>query len=424
MRSELKPTRRSFMSSIGALGAMILSPKKMFATASASAAGARAADAKLSGFGASGNVYEELGVTTVINGQGTMTILGGSLMRPEVEAAMALASQHFCSIPELEVAAGKRIAEMLKLPADYTGLVTSGAAAAMQSGLAGILTGDSEQFIQQLPDLTGMKSEVIIQKSHRNGFDHQLRSTGVRLIEIETREDMRKAVNPKTAMMHFSNFLNGAGRIKVDEWVKLGKEYKIPCFNDAAADTPPVSHLWNYAHMGYDLIAFSGGKAIRGPQCAGLLIGRKDLVAYALLNNSPHEDTLGRSQKVGKEEIIGMVKALESYLKEDHEALNKEWQRRLDFISGEVTKIAGVTTSFPTPEIANHVPHMHIKWDPAHIALTPREAGAALRGATPSIVLSSGEHGEALSMNSFMLQPGEEKIIARELVKVLKSHAA
>ncbi len=139
---------------------------------------------------------------------------------------------------------------------------------------------------------------------------------------------------------------------------------------------------------------------------------------------SPHEDTLGRSQKVGKEEIVGMVKALESYLKEDHEALNKEWQRRLDFISAQVTKIAGVTTSFPAQEIANHVPHMHIKWDSARIALTPRDATAALRGAKPSIVLSSGEHGEALSMNSFMLQPGEEKIIAQELVKVLKSHAA
>ena len=421
MRSELKPTRRSFMSSIGALGAMILSPKKMFATASASAAGARAADAKLSGFGASGNVYEELGVTTVINGQGTMTILGGSLMRPEVEAAMALASQHFCSIPELEVAAGKRIAEMLRLPADYTGLVTSGAAAAMQSGLAGILTGDNEQFIQQLPDLTGMKSEVIIQKSHRNGFDHQLRSTGVRLIEIETREDLRKAVNPKTAMMHFSNFLNAAGRIKVDEWVKLAKEYKIPCLNDAAADTPPVSHLWDYAHMRYDLIAFSGGKAIRGPQCAGLLIGRKDLVAYALLNNSPHEDTLGRSQKVGKEEIIGMIKALESYLKEDHEALTKEWWRRLDGISAEITKVPGVSASFTVPEVANHVPHLEIHWDPRHISLTPVDAVKQLRSGKPSIVVASTETG--LIMNSFMLQPGEEKIMGESLVKFFRGQS-
>lgn len=417
MAHIVKSTRRSFMSGIGALGAALLSPRKLFASGGA----ARGADAKLSGFGASGNVYEELGVTTVINGQGTMTILGGSLMRPEVEAAMALASQHFCSIPELEVAAGKRIAEMLKLPADYTGLVTSGAAAAMQSGLAGILTGDNEQFIQQLPDLTGMKSEVVIQKAHRNGFDHQLRSTGVRLIEIETREDLRKAVNPKTAMMHFSNFLNSAGRIKVDEWVKLAKEYKIPCFNDAAADTPPVSHLWDYAHMGYDLIAFSGGKAIRGPQCAGLLIGRKDLVAYALLNNSPHEDTLGRSQKVGKEEIIGMIKALESYLKEDHEALTKEWWRRLDSISAEITKVPGVSASFTVPEVANHVPHLEIHWDPRHISLTPVDAVKQLRGGKPSIVVASTETG--LILNSFMLQPGEEKIMGESLVKFFQAQS-
>jgi uncharacterized pyridoxal phosphate-dependent enzyme len=414
MTSKLNSTRRSFMSSVGALGAALLSPRKLFAAGGA----APTADAKLTGFGASGNVYEELGVTTVINGQGTMTVLGGSLMRPEVEAAMALASQHFCSIPELEVAAGKRIAEMLKLPADYTGLVTSGAAAAMQSGLAGILTGDSEQFIQQLPDLTGMKSEVVIQKSHRNGFDHQLRSTGAKLIEIETRDDLRKAVNPKTAMMHFSNFLNAAGRIKVDEWVKLGKEYKIPCFNDAAADTPPVSHLWDYAHMGYDLIAFSGGKAIRGPQCAGLLIGRKDLVAYALLNNSPHEDTLGRSQKVGKEEIIGMIKALESYLKEDHDALTKEWWRRLDSISAEITKVPGVSTSFTVPDVANHVPHLEIHWDPRHISLTPVDAVKQLRSGKPSIVVASTETG--LIMNSFMLQPGEEKIMGESLVKFFR----
>jgi len=420
MTLNSKPTRRSFVSTVAAVGAAILSPRKLFAAASSGPA--RPADAKLSGFGASGNVYEELGVTTVINGQGTMTVLGGSLMRPEVEAAMTLASQHFCSIPELEVAAGKRIAEMLKLPSGYTGLVTSGAAAAMQSGLAGILTGDNEQFIQQLPDLTGMKSEVIIQKSHRNGFDHQLRSTGVKLIEIETVADLRKALNSKTAMMHFSNFANATGQIKVDEWVKLSKEYKIPCFNDAAADTPPVSHLWDYANMGYDLIAFSGGKAIRGPQCAGLLIGRKDLVAYALLNNSPHEDTLGRGQKVGKEEIIGMIKALESYLKEDHDALTKEWWRRLDSISAEISRVPGVSASFSVPDIANHVPHLEIHWDPRHISLQPREAAHQLRSGKPSIVLASNESG--LIMNSFMLQPGEEKIIADRLTQLLRAHSA
>ena len=412
--------RRTFLGTLGALMGTIFSPRKALALPAAGAS----KSAHVSGFGATGNVYEELGITTLINGQGTMTVLGGSMMRPEVEAVMAMAGRHFVSIPDLEVAAGKRIAEMLKLPDGYSALVTSGAAAAMQSGLAGILTGSNPKFIEQLPDLTGMKTEVIIQKSHRNGFDHQLRSTGVKLIVVESREDLKKAINPQTTMMHFSNFADNEGQIKVEEWVKLAHENQIPAFIDAAADTPPVSHLWDYANMGYDLIAFSGGKAIRGPQCAGLLVGKQDLVANALLNNSPHEDTIGRSQKVGKEEIVGMVKALESYLKEDHEALNKEWQRRLDFVSSQVTKIPGVTTSFPTPEIANHVPHLHIKWDATKIKLTPHEVTTALRAAKPSIVLSSGEHGEALSMNSFMLKPGEEKIIATELVKFLKAHTA
>ena len=171
-------------------------------------------------------------------------------------------------------------------------------------------------------------------------------------------------------MMHFTNFANAAGEIKVDEWLKLAKEYNSSRMNDAAADTPPVSHLWDYADMGYDLITFSGGKAMRGPQCAGLLIGRKDLVANALLNNSPHEDTLGRSSKVGKEEIIGMVKALELYLGEDHEALAKEWQACLEFISRQIVQVAGVSTAFFVPDIANHVPHMQITWDAANLSGT------------------------------------------------------
>jgi L-seryl-tRNA(Ser) seleniumtransferase len=406
------------MGSLGALTAAMSNPRKLLSSPTPQP------DAKITGFGSTGNVYDELGVTTVINGQGTMTVLGGSLMRPEVEAVMAQAGKHFVSIPDLEVAAGKRIVEMLKLPADYSAIVTSGAAAAMQSGLAGILTGDNPKFIEQIPDLTGMKSEVLIQKSHRNPFDHQLRNTGAKLMVIETRDELRKAVSPNTAMMHFSNFANEEGQIKVDEWVKLGKELNIPTFIDAAADTPPVSHLWDYANMGYDLIAFSGGKAIRGPQCAGLLLGRKDLVAYALLNNSPHEDTIGRSQKVGKEEIVGMVKALECYLNDDQEALNKEWQHRLELISAKVSTLPSVTTSYFLPDMANHVPHMEIKWDPQRLKITPRDVSSTLRKGTPSIVVSTGERRGALSMNSFMLQPGEDAIIADKLYDLLKAHSA
>jgi seryl-tRNA(Sec) selenium transferase len=224
-------------------------------------------------------------------------------------------------------------------------------------------------------------------------------------------------------MMHFSNFANASGQIKVDEWVKLAKEFKVPCMNDAAADTPPVSHLSDYANMGYDLITFSGGKAIRGPQCAGMLIGRKELVANAFLNNSPHEDTIGRSQKVGKEEIVGMVKALELFLNEDHDALWKDWQSQLDYVSKQVTRVSGVSTSFFVPDIANHVPHMAITWDPDKVSITHEEVTKALRDSQPSIVLGGGENRPGLVMCSFMLQPGEHKIVAEKLAGVLRQHS-
>jgi len=419
MQLNLKWNRRGFLGTATALAGALLSPGKLFSLSGRNPS----ATLPISGFGQTGNPYDELGVTTVINCEGTMTMLGGSVLRPELEAVMAMAGRHFVSIPELEVAAGRRIAEMLKLPEGYGALVTSGAAAAIQSGLAGILTGNDEARIRQLPDLTGMKSEVIIQKSHRNPFDHQLRSTGVKLIEIETRDQLQQAISDRTAMMHFTNFANAAGQIKVDEWPKLAKQYNVPCMNDAAADTPPVSHLWDYAVMGYDLVTFSGGKAMRGPQCAGLLIGRKELVANALLNNSPHEDTLGRSQKVGKEEIIGMVKALELYLKEDHEMLAREWQDRLVGISRELAKIPGVSTNYFTPDIANHVPHMQIIWD-SRISLTPEQVSKLLRGSKPAIVMSAGEDRPGLAMNSFMLQPGEDKIVAEQLSRILREHSA
>jgi len=423
MNLKTRWNRRTFLGSAGVVAGTLLNARKAFGFTGAAVEPKVAGVAeKITGFGSTGNVYEELGLTTVINAQGTMTYLGGSLPHPEVEAVMALAGQHFVPIVELEVAAGKRICELLKLPPEYDAIVTCGAAAGMQSGLAGILTGNNPKFIEQIPDLTGMKSEVIIQKSHRNPFDHQLRNTGAKLVVVETREDVKKAINPQTAMMHFSNFANASGQIKVDEWVKLAHENDLPAFIDAAADTPPVSNLWNFAKMGYDLIAFSGGKAIRGPQCAGLLIGKKELVANALLNNSPHEDVIGRSQKVGKEEIVGMVKALEIYLNEDHGAIEKEWWRRLDAISSEVTRVPGVTTAYHVPDVANHVPHMNIFWDPRKISLSPRDASKAMREGKPSVVIGGSESG--LGMSSFMLKPGEEKIIAARLVELLKSHTA
>src|SRR5215469_8834862 len=232
MHSIHRWNRRSFLGGLSVLASFALGITKVFA-GSPTRETQHARNGKLTGLGQTGNVYEELGVTTVINGEGTMTMLGGSLIRPEVEAVMTLASRHFVSIPALEAAAGKRIAEMLKLPQAYGAIVTSGAAAAMQSGYAGILTGSNEAFIKQLPDLTGLKSEVIIQKSHRNPFDHQISATGVKLIEIETREDLHGAINSRTAAMHFTNFANAQGQIKVDEWVKIARQVQLPTLIDA-----------------------------------------------------------------------------------------------------------------------------------------------------------------------------------------------
>ena len=395
-------------------------------SAKAAADGKVPPPAKLTGLGATGDIYAELGVTPVINAQATMTTLGGSLMSPEVETVMAEAARHFVSIPELNIAAGNRIAQMLKLDESHTALVTGGAAAALEVGLAGILTGDNAQFIRQLPDLSGMKTEVLIQKKHRYAFDHQLRATGIKFVEVETSDDVDRAVNSQTAMMHFANWLNPEGQIKVDEWVKLAKKHNLPCFNDAAADVPPVSHLCEYTNMGYDLVTFSGGKAIRGPQCAGLLIGRKDLIRYATLNMSPYEDVLGRSSKVGKEEIVGMVKALELFLQEDHDALATEWGHRLQTVSAKVAGIPGVQTSFFEPEIANHFPTMRLSWNPAEIPMTAKQVGMALRNGKPSIAVGFGEQGEdhAIQVTSFLLKPGEEKIVGEQIAAVLKQRQA
>src|SRR5260370_10441534 len=258
MRIKNLLNRRNFLGSAGLLAGMVLNARRAFGLSAGGVSGQATPD-KLTGFGSTGNVYEELGVPPVINGQGRMTYLGGSRPRPEVEAAMAIAAQHFVPIVDLEVAAGKRICQLLKLPPEYDAIVTCGAAAGMQSGLAGILTGNNPKFIEQLPDLTGMKSEVIIQKSHRNPFDHQLRSTGAKLVVVESREDITQAINPQTAMMHFSNFANAAGQIKVEEWVKLAHENQIPPFIDPAAATPPASHPSPYPTMAYSLIPSTPG---------------------------------------------------------------------------------------------------------------------------------------------------------------------
>jgi uncharacterized pyridoxal phosphate-dependent enzyme len=412
--------RRGFLGSLGFLAGSLFGGQRLLA-ASGAASKQGAWSGKITGLGESGNVYEELGLTTVINGQGTETVLGGSLIRPEVKAVMDLASEHFVVIMDLEAAAGRRISDMLKLPPGYGAIVTSGAASAIQNGYSGILTGSNETYIRQIPDLTGMKSEVIIQRSHRSGWDHQIRTTGAKLIEVETVDDVHRAISERTAAMHFLNLSDPDGRIKREDWVKLAHAANLPAFLDAAADIPPKSRLSDYANIGFDLIAVSGGKAIRGPQCTGLLIGRQEIVHNALLNMSPNEDTMGRPTKVGKEEIVGLVKALELYLAEDQGALDKEQWRQLDTISTKVSKIAGVTVTRDVPEIANHFPALQVHLDPTHFSATPHDITEQLIRMKPSIVLTEGS--STIEMTAIDLKPGEDKIIADALASALVAHS-
>ena len=228
--------------------------------------------------------FRDLGVRPFINAAGTYTAMTASLMPPEVMEAIAYASRHYVMLDELHDKVGERIAALLHAEA---AMVTSGAAAALTLGTAAVLTGTDRQKIVDLPNLAGMKSEVIIQKAHRFGYEHAVRNCGVTLVEVETPEDVDRAVNDKTAMMLFYNNNNQEGRIQDDAFVQLGKKHGIPTLNDAAADVPPVENLWKYTKMGFDLVAFSGGKGLRGPQSAGLLLGRKDLIAAARLNAPP-----------------------------------------------------------------------------------------------------------------------------------------
>jgi L-seryl-tRNA(Ser) seleniumtransferase len=241
-------------------------------------------------------------------------------------------------------------------------------------------------------------------------------------VEVESREDLERAVNKQTAMMLFYNNNNPEGRIRDEEFVQLGKKHGIPTLNDAAADVPPVDNLWKYTKMGFDLVAFSGGKGLRGPQSAGMLLGRKDLIAAARLNAPPNGNTIGRGLKVNKEEMLGILMALERYLAKDHAAERREFDARAEAIRSGVAPVPGVKAEIFVPEVANHVPHVKISWDAAAKGLTPNDAVNALRAGEPSIGTRS--EGDALVIGVWMMQPGEDKIVARRLRQVLEAPAA
>jgi L-seryl-tRNA(Ser) seleniumtransferase len=360
------------------------------------------------------DVYKDLGVRPLINAAGTYTALGGSLMRPEVVEAMAAAARQFVPLIELQEAVGRKIAALVGCDA---ALVSAGAASALTLGTAACVAGKDPDKVRRLPDTTGMKNEVLIQKAHRYGYDHAVRNVGVRLVEVETRAELERAVGPRTAMMLFYNDFDAAGQIKVAEFAKLGKKLGVPTFNDAAAEVPPAENLTRYLKLGYDLVTFSGGKGLRGPQSAGLLLGRKDLIEAAALHNNPHTDSIGRTNKVGKEELVGMWAALKAYLEQDHAAVWREWDKRVEALAGAVTKVKGVKVEKFVPPLANHTPHLRITWA-AGTGLTAAGVVQRLREGEPRVeVRPPLEAGIEVAV--WMLSPEEVPVVGRRLREAL-----
>ncbi|MGE0127173.1 MAG: aminotransferase class V-fold PLP-dependent enzyme [Blastocatellales bacterium] len=366
--------------------------------------------------------FKELGVRPFINGAGTYTTLTASLMWPEVMEAMNYASKSFVPLNDLHDAVGKRLAELIGVESV---MVTSGAAAALTVGTAACIAGKNPEWIRRIPDLagTGMKSEVIIQKSHRYGYDHAVRNCGVKMIEVETAEELEKAINEKTAMMLFFNDADPRGKIKIADFIALGKKHNIPTFNDAAADAPPTENLSKYNKMGFDLVTFSGGKGIRGPQSAGLLLGRKDLIEAARMNCSPNSDSIGRGMKVNKEELVGMMVAVEMFLKRDAAAEWKEWERRAKLLTDSVAKVTAIKTEVYVPPIANHVPTIRLTWEKAALPIIADDVRKQLREGKPSIEIAPGSspakaEKQEIGLTVWQMQPGEAETVARRLKEV------
>lgn len=362
-----------------------------------------------------GGFYEGLGVKPVINAVGSVTYLGGSVMAPETLAAMDDASREFVVITELLEQAGEHLARLIGVEG---ALITTGAAGAITLGTAACVAGSDLGKIQRLPDTAGMRHEVILQRAHRNEYETQLRLVGTKLIEVETPEELRAAINERTAMLFFMNKADPFGKVRRDEWVAIGRQRGIPTFLDAAADTPPRDHLSRYAKMGFDLVAFSGGKALRGPQSTGLLLGRKDLVDAARQNASPYDKTIGRAMKVGKEEIAGLVTAVERFLRTDHEAEYERcaaWARE---IGDALTGTGSVRTEIWVPEIANHVPHLVVTWDAALLPLSAHAVYQQLMQGEPRIAVRE-RAPNSLIVSPLMLRREQVAVVAQRLRDVL-----
>jgi uncharacterized pyridoxal phosphate-dependent enzyme len=363
-------------------------------------------------------VYADLGLRPVLNFQGPVTTIGASKMWPEIQGIMAEAAREFAVLEEVKDAVGERLA---KLCGTEGALVTSGTAGAIALATYGCLTGMDRAKVRQLPDLTGMKTEVVIQKPHRNGYDHAVRSAGVRIVEVDSRDSLVNALGPKTAMIYYLGGERGDWAwetpVPLVECIAVAKKAGVPVLIDAANLLPSWDHIPQVAATGVDLIAFSGGKDIRGPQSTGVLAGRKDLLQAAWLNSSPHSDSQGRGMKVNKEEMIGLLAAIERYSKVDFAAKDRECERQANYMMTELKK-SGLQVEKARFERGRKVHRVIATWDETGRGLTARAVEKKLRDGEPRIAVLTGPGGKGIEFTFLMNDPGEEKIAARRMREI------
>lgn len=360
--------------------------------------------------------FKELGLRTFINAAGTYTSMTGSLMPKEVTDAISYGTTEYVNLDDLQDKVGERIAELLEC--EYA-TVSSGCFGAMSIGMAGILTGMDPEKVKQLPNTKGMKNEVIIQESHTIGYAQALTNVGAKVVKVKTTRDLEKAINKNTAMLWFLNAHTDQGAIKWEEFIALGKKHNIPTFIDCAADVPPVENLFKFTKMGFDLVSFSGGKGIRGPQSAGLLLGKRKYIEAARMHTPPRGETIGRGMKVNKEEVLGMLVALELYLQKDHKAEWAMWEAQIKLISDRALEIKGVETEVHVPKYANHVPSLRIRWDQSLVKITPSDVRDQLKNGHPSIQ-TVGDNS-TVGITTWMMVPGQERIVAKRVSEILFS---
>src|SRR4051812_31307673 len=372
-------------------------------------------------------IYQSIGVEPVINCRGTFTIIGGSVERPEVRAAMDAASKYFVQIDELADAVGRRLAE---LTGAEWGMVSAGCAAGLKHVTAACVAGGNPEKLIRIPDLTGLdKTEVVIPRTSRSVYDHAVRNIGVKVITVDTAEELENALSARTAMIYLTaGGPSLTGPLSLEAVAKMAKPKNIPILVDAAAEnlTIPNVHL----QRGATVVAYSGGKAIRGPQCAGLLLGRKDILMSAWQASAPHHGP-GRDNKVGREETLGMLAAVESWGERDHDAEGKTWLSYLDKIAKRLSTVEGVRTAVHEPSgLSNKSPSLLITWDPARLHITDDEVAEDLASNKPRIAVGAGggggrgradaeSAGATISITAWMMQPGDDQIVADRIAAIL-----